>query len=116
MTDTYEHNPGDHEDPLPGPTITIGLIGIALLVVSVLGVTTLLYQVTDQEYEKKVVDQRVNIGPPELEKLNSEQLARLAGPARRELRPENPAGQESLVIPIEDAMAKLVARMIRRIF
>ena len=36
------------------------------------------------------------------------QLARLDGPPRRELRLENPEGEESIVIPLDEAMNLLV--------
>ena len=36
-----EHNPGDHEDPLAGPTWTVGIIGTVMFVVTVLGVASL---------------------------------------------------------------------------
>ena len=43
MSDAYEHNPGDHEDPLAGPTWTLGITGIELFAVSVLGVAAIFY-------------------------------------------------------------------------
>ncbi|MBT8486961.1 MAG: hypothetical protein HKO59_13640 [Phycisphaerales bacterium] len=104
MSDTFEHNPGDHEDPLAGPTWTVGIVGAVMLAVSVLGTAALYYDMRTQEEEEKVLSQ------PVLERavLDDEQGARLDGPYRIERRPENVDGDPSVVIPIEDAMAIVV--------
>lgn len=105
MSDSYEHNPGDHEDPLAGPTWVVGIAGFALVAVCALGVAALMYGVFDREVEIKVDDQPVIAR----EIVRAEQHARLEGPPRREIRTENPDGEESLVIPIEEAMSIVVA-------
>ena len=104
----HDHHAVDYEDPKAGPTWTIGLASIAILAVSVLVVTTLTYRELDGEEQTKVLDQRVNSGPEVLEALKAEQQARLAAAAHRELRVENPEGEESLVIPIDQAMDLLL--------
>ena len=38
MSDHAEHNPGDHEDPLPGPTWIVTFLGVVLLAVIILGI------------------------------------------------------------------------------
>jgi hypothetical protein len=105
MTDVYEHNPSDHEDPLTGPSWYVGLVGALLLVVTLLGLTALYYNTKTKETEEKVIAEF----PIELEKLLADQEERLTGPAHREVRDE--AGEQitALVIPIEDAM-QLVAK------
>jgi hypothetical protein len=108
MTDVYEHNPRDHEDPLPGPTWTVLITGCALLAVVVLGVTSVYWGVRDLEFDTKVAQETINESSPELVEYRVAQLARLDGSARRELRLENPEGEESLVIPLEDAMGLLL--------
>ena len=101
MSDVYEHDSQDHEDPVAGPTWTISLIGIALLAASVLGVTALFYDVVDQERETKVLDLPVH----DLEVMRREQSARLEGPVRIERRI---AEEDSLVIPLDQAMELVV--------
>jgi hypothetical protein len=110
MSEHHEHNPGDHEDPLAGPTWMIGFVGVVLLVVTVLGVAAVTYSVADREHEHKVVEELGSEGTIELRVLRESQLARLAGPPRRELRdhPERPGGEECLVIPIDDAIDRWV--------
>jgi hypothetical protein len=102
MTDTFEHNPGDHEDPLAGPTWTISFIGVALLAVSMLGVAALFYDVEGIERDVKVLAVPVE----EVATMRAAQEARLAGPVRLERRIE---GEDSLVIPIEQAMEAVVS-------
>ena len=101
MTDIQEHNTGDHEDPLPGPTWTVGVIGVVLLAVSVLAVAALFYERASVEREIKVLSQPTIY----LMAVNAEQLAHLEGPVRIESRSED---EDSLVIPLEDAMTLTV--------
>ena len=39
MSQVYEHNPGDHEDPAPGMTWMMGIIGMLILIVIYFGIT-----------------------------------------------------------------------------
>lgn len=110
MSDTFEHNPGDHEDPLSGPTWIVGFLGAVLLAVIILGITALYYNANHQEFVRKVVDR----DPHELDKLRAEQLAQLEGPIRYvEVMEKNDKGDDvlvkSLVIPISEAMQRVVA-------
>ena len=105
MAESYEHNLGDHEDPLPGPTWTVGIVGGVALAVSLLGVSALLYDMMGEERQVKILDAEV---PTAVEVLHAQQLQRLQGPPRLELRPGNLEGEASLVIPIEDAMRLVV--------
>jgi hypothetical protein len=104
MSDIYEHNPGDHEDPLAGPTWTVGIAGSALLAVSVLVVAAIFYDARTTELEVKVLDQPTI----DLDALRMAQAERLAGPIRIERRS---ADEESLVIPIDRAMDLIVEEM-----
>jgi hypothetical protein len=105
MAGVYEHNPGDHEDPLAGPTWTVGVIGTILLIVIVLGTAAICYSVLTSAYVERVVDE------PDLEvtTLRGKQIDRLNAAPHIELRPENPEGEQSIVIPIDRAM-RLVAK------
>ena len=100
MSDYIEHNPGDHEDPLAGPTWTIGIIGVILLAVTLLGLAALFYSTADGEIDEKVL----SVAGGTLDEMEAEQEARLTG-VRLEKRVE---GEDSLVIPIERAMELLV--------
>lgn len=100
MSETFEHNPNDHEDPLAGPTWTIGIIGVILLAVSLLGLTALFYDRTDLELDVKVLE----VPSIALDEMRAVQSERLAG-FRLEKRVP---GEESLVIPIERAMEIIV--------
>jgi len=55
MTDYYEHNVDDHEDPAASSTWLLGFIGAVLLVVTMLGVTALYYNVKAAEVDIHVV-------------------------------------------------------------
>ena len=104
MTDVFEHNPGDHEDPLTGPSWFVGLVGGLILVATLLGLTALYYNMVTEEEVEKVI----NTGREELENLRREQSMHLVGPARREERLVNGEVVIALVIPIDQAMELVV--------
>jgi hypothetical protein len=103
MSEIYEHNQGDHEDPLSGPTWTVGVVGVILLVVICLGTAAIFYSVFAAELDRKVINQP----HLEYEQNRAENLERLDGPPRYELRPDLPEGEKALVIPIEQAMSAM---------
>jgi hypothetical protein len=105
MSETSEHNIGDHEDPLPGPTWIVGLLGVVLLVVIGMGLTALYYNAMQHEDTKKFVDP----DPGELVNLRTAQLARLGGTPHWE-QSKNADGKDvkALIIPIDQAMQKVV--------
>lgn len=110
MTEVFEHNPGDHEDPLTGPTWIIGFLGAVLLAVIVLGLTALVYNATSEEEKEKLILR----DPDELNNLRNQQLAQItAAPRWREVM-EKPADSEveqktrALTIPIDLAMQAIV--------
>jgi hypothetical protein len=109
MSDQFEHNPGDHEDPLSGPTWIVGFLGAVLLTVIILGITAVFYNAQQHEEVRKVV----NRDPEELQKLRSAQVAQLHEPPRlMEVMEKNDKGDEklveALVIPIDQAMKAVV--------
>lgn len=108
MSEVFEHNPGDHEDPLTGPTWIIGFLGAVLLVVIMLGLTALFYSATHQEEQKKVVER----SPQELNDLLNKQWAQLhVATPRWVIDPSLDEGQppvKRLVIPLEQAMEIVV--------
>ena len=114
MTEVFEHNPDprDHEDPLTGPSLYVGLVGGLILVVMLLGLTALYYN--EKTSETQSSKKFVATIPAELEKLRADQKKRLTSPAHREVRDE--AGEQitALVIPIEDAMQLVLEELSAR--
>ena len=106
MHESYEHNPGDHDDPLPGPTYILTILGAVLFCVVVLGVTALFFNAD----ERMVLDKTQLATYPQFETLKAEQLAKIAGPARKVEVNENDKVVESVVIPIDVAMQKIAER------
>ena len=110
MSDVFEHNLGDHEDPLTGPTWIIGFLGAVLLAVIMLGLTALLYNAQRQEAVEKVIQR----DPQELENLRAAQAAQLAAAPRWIEQTVEVQGQpngqivRSLAIPIDQAMELVV--------
>ncbi len=104
MSDVYEHNPEDHEDPAHGPTLLMGLLGVLLLTVTILGLTALYYGSKATEQSQAVVA----VERAEVKDLRAEQEALLAGPARLVRRDEAGREVEALVIPVERAMEAVV--------
>ena len=100
MTNPLEHNPTDHEDPLAGPTWTIGIVGIVLLAVTVLAVSAVYYDIDAAEREAKIEIAQTS----DFERLAAEQRVRLTG-MRRERRAD---GEDAVVIPIDLAMELVV--------
>ena len=104
MTDHYEHNIDDYEDPAASSTSLVGFIGVVLLVVTMLGVTALYYNVKASQ-EHDVV---VGIDRWDVEKLRIQQEGRLIAPARWEERDEGGEVTRELIIPLERAMKIVV--------
>ena len=100
MEDHGEHNPGDHEDPLPGPTWIIGILGSVLMAVVVLGVTALFFNADTRMIDAKVV----NADYAQVAELKQEQLAAIDGPPRKKEVLENDQKVETIVIPVNRAM------------
>jgi hypothetical protein len=112
MSDVFEHNPGDHEDPVAGPTWLIGFIGVVLLVVVFLGVTSIYF---DAEKAGEEYSALATV-PLDLERLNQEQQAMLDGPPRWIItRVDQQEVDRQLVIPIDEAMQKIAQEMRRTI-
>jgi hypothetical protein len=100
MSEVYEHNVGDHEDPLPGPTWIIGILGSVLLAVVVLGVTALFFNADTRMIDAKVVDADF----PEVDAVKRAQLAAIEGPAHKKEVLEDDQVVTNIVIPIDIAM------------
>ena len=104
MTEVFEHNPGDHEDPRAAPTWVIGVLGAVSLVISLLGLTALYYN----EKADKVLVQV--LAPERLEplELQRQQEALLGGPPRWIDRDDQGETVRAYVISIERAMEIVV--------
>jgi hypothetical protein len=116
MTDVFEHNVGDHEDPLPGPTWIVAFLGIVLLSVIMLGLTALYYNAQSNEQTRKVVVH----DPMELQNLREQQQAQLhRGPewVEEKVKLEGHDKEQvvpALVIPIDQAMDIVVKEYARK--
>jgi hypothetical protein len=98
MSDVYEHNPGDHEDPVAGSTWTIGIIGVIFLIFCVLLVTVLFRAMFDAQTAESVV----NATPQQQAALRQSQVDRLTDGPHYEIREAD--GRRHLVVPLEQAM------------
>ena len=105
MTDYYEHNIDDHEDPAASSTWLLGFIGAVLLVVTMLGVTALYYNVKAAEVDTQVVQVEID----EVTEARDRQERRLTDSAHWEERDDSGEIVRALVIPIERAMELVVA-------
>lgn len=91
--------PADRPDPDALTTVTVGIVGMILVVAAVVFVQGLYESVNRSEFQRKVVSQ----APAELTELRAAQLRRLHATAWVDK-------QNGIVaIPIEKAMALLVA-------
>ena len=99
MSDVFEHNPDDHEDPAAGPLWLVAALGTFLFIVTVLALTALYYNQQSMEDEGKLITATAQ----EIEDLRTKQEARLAEPHLDQFEDEI-----ALVIPIERAMEKIV--------
>jgi hypothetical protein len=104
LTEVYEHNPEDHEDPTHGITWLVGLMGALLLVVIMLGLTALYYNVKAGEIQDHVISRQRD----EVVELRRRQEALLAGPPRFIERDEQGRTVTAYIIPIEQAMESVV--------
>ena len=102
MNEVYEHNPGDHEDPVPASTWMVGLVGTIALVIIMLGLTALYYNAKSEEFTEKhlVMETR------ELAELRSKQ-ARLIQSWWKD------AGAERYGMPVDVAMQRYVDQVKR---
>jgi len=103
-----EHNLGDHEDPMAGPTWMVSIVGVVLLIVIFLGLTALYYNFARTAEETAIVSRQA----ADFEALHAAQAAKLAGEPRWESRQAEGADEgvmeEHLVIPIDRAMQAVV--------
>ena len=105
MTDQYEHNIGDHEDPRASSTWLIGFIGALLVVVTMLGVTALYYNVKASKVEEVVVDEPLI----EVKKARIRQEQLITGhPRWVEVEDVGGGVRRELAIPIDRAMQLIV--------
>jgi hypothetical protein len=106
--DQTEHNPNDHEDPLPGPTWIVGVGGSVVLIVVITALTALFYQARDEQYVMDYVDAT----EPDAVALAAEQAKLLTGTQRIEIREEGDKKVEVPIrtIPIDQAMEQIINR------
>jgi hypothetical protein len=105
MHEHYDHNPGDHDDPVAGPTWLLGIVGAVLLLVIILGLTALYYNALAREQQVKVVEPRDTW---DLRRYRREQQGLLTGEPRWEQRVVAEDEVEFYIIPIDRAMELVV--------
>lgn len=88
----------EESDPDAFSTVSIGAVGVILLVVIIVAVEALFAQVSRTEFERKVVQE----APQELRSLRAAQLEQLGG-----YRSVDPKGG-AVTIPVERAMQLLI--------
>ena len=104
MTEVFEHNPDDHEDPRAGLTWLLGVIGTLTLVITMLAVWALYYNV------KRVQVEEVFVAPGRLDviELQQSQEQFLVGPPRWITVDVQGESVRRYVVPIERAMDLIV--------
>lgn len=60
MSEQFEHNPGDHEDPEIGSTWMVGLVGTIVLIVIVLALTAMHYNIEQQQVREKQLERDIS--------------------------------------------------------
>ena len=104
MSEVFEHNPGDHEDPQAGITWFIGFVGSVAFVVTVLAVWALYYNVKGEQVEESFVAP----AREEIAELKRSQEELLAGPPRYIDVEDQGENVSRYIIPIEQAMQLVV--------
>ncbi len=104
MTEVFEHNPDDHEDPRAGLTWLLGSIGILTLVITMLAVWALYYNLKAVEVEAAVVAP----ARQDVIELRQRQEELLVGPPRWITVDVQGETVRRYVVPIERAMDLIV--------
>ncbi len=104
MTEIFEHNPEDHEDPRAGLTWLLGVIGALTLVITMLAVWALYYNVKAVQVEETVVAP----ARQDVIELQQSQEQFLVGPPRWIKVDVQGESVRRYVVPIERAMALIV--------
>jgi hypothetical protein len=102
LTDVFDHNPDDHDDPRAVPIWYLGLVGVVLMVVIVLGLTAVYYNVKAEVYADQVLRRTYR----EVQDLRAGQEALLAG-GTVEVEVQGETVRKN-TMPIEDAMRLVV--------
>lgn len=105
MSEVFDHNPGQPDDPVAATTWLVSLVGVLLLVAIVLGITAIYYNVKADKVKQEVLSQPYET----VEAMRAQQEALLQGPPRRVTRMGETGEVEALVIPIDRAMELVVA-------
>lgn len=104
MSDVYEHNLGDHEDPMSGPTWLVGFVGMIILIVIILAVTAVLKFTVSQVEQQALIELDV----AELTAVKQRDFERLhSGPRIVEYVDVDGNVQTRLAIPIDRAIEQL---------
>ncbi len=110
MSEVFEHNPEDHEDPRAGITWFVGFVGSVAFVVTTLAGWALYYNVKGEQVEESFIAP----AREEVAELKRSQQAMLEGPPRWIEVDEAGEKVRRYVIPIEQAMGLVVQETDRR--
>jgi len=104
VSDAFEHNPDDHEDPRAGITWFVGFVGSVAFVVTALAVWALYYNMKGVQVEESFIAP----AREEVAELKRSQQALLEGPPRWIEVDESGETVSRYIIPIEQAMQLVV--------
>lgn len=104
MSEYYEHNVGDHEDPVPSSTWLVGAVGAVLLIVIVFGLTALYYNAKLVESDTKLV----RVEPFDLQRYQQRQKQYFVNEPTWMEREVIDQRVKALVIPMDDAMDQVI--------
>jgi len=104
VTEVFEHNPNDHEDPRAGLTWLLGVIGVLTLVITMLAVWALYYNLKRVEVEATVLAP----ARQDVIELRQHQEEFLVGPPRWILVDVQGETVRRYIVPIERAMDLIV--------
>jgi len=109
VSQTYEHNPGDHEDPAPGMTWMMGIIGILILVVIYFGIAAV-YRDSDRLDDADKYQAEAELPVEAVERAAKQQIQ-----TNTWMTVENAEGvkENRWTIPIDRSM-ELMAQQLRR--
>jgi len=101
VSDTYEHNPGDHEDPQGSATWLVGIVGTIIFIALVMGVTAMLKATVARTTDEVMV----KTAPVELNQVIERDQQRLhAEPRVIAYRDVNDERRTRIAIPLDRAI------------
>lgn len=104
MSEHFEHNTGDHEDPIPSSTWLVGVVGTVLLIVIVFGLTAMYYNAQLIESDAKLV----RTDPHDLTRYQQRQARYFVEEPTWMEREVIDQRVKALVIPMDEAIDQVI--------